>query len=83
MAAEEGHDRAERDGLLKTIKAEQSKLARFEDDYGDGNITGAQLRKATAAATDRLSAAEGRLRRCVARRSSGASVGTWWPPGPR
>jgi hypothetical protein len=81
VAAEEGHDRAERDGLLKTIKAEQAKLATFEDDYSEGNITGAQLRKATAATNERLSAAEGRLASLrgstVLGRLGGNVVATW------
>jgi len=81
VAAEEGHDRAERDELLKTIKTEQAKLAGFEDDYAEGNITGAQLRKATAAATERLSAAEGRLASLrgstVLGRLGGNVVATW------
>jgi DNA invertase Pin-like site-specific DNA recombinase len=61
VAAEEGTERQRAGEVLEIIAAEEAKLRRFEDDYNAGDITGAQLRRATQAATERLTAAQGEL----------------------
>ena len=61
VATEEGHDRAERDEILKAIAVDEAKLAELSDMLADGDIDRAAYVRQTRRVSERLSAAQARL----------------------